>query len=267
MEDTSERQYPASILVVDDSRISGRKLVKAATALGHRADHATSGVEALDVLRKEPVDVVLLDIVMPDMDGYEVLKSMKADATLRDIPVVVVSSLDDEIGSVARAIELGAEDFLPKNFEPAILRARINASLVRKRFRDRELDYLRDIERLTRAAQVIEHGAFRPDEMDIDAVAARPDPLGRLAAVFRGLAEEIYDRERRADVRPRDCERRPAPGFGGGQHLRHRARARTARIGNLRAATWSCVLGKPSCRNSLHPLLSCAIRHPAPPHC
>ncbi|WP_413717048.1 response regulator [Silicimonas sp. MF1-12-2] len=200
MEDASERQSPASILVVDDSRVSGRKLVKAATALGHKAYHVSDGVKALEVLQRGPIDVVLLDIVMPDMDGYEVLKAMKADAALRDIPVIVVSSLDDEIGSVARAIELGAEDFLPKNFEPAILRARVNSSLVRKRFRDRELDYFRDIERLTQAAQVIENGAFRPDEMDVDTVAARPDPLGRLAAVFRGLAEEIYDRERRADL-------------------------------------------------------------------
>jgi len=137
---------------------------------------------------------------MPGMDGYAVLDAMKADANLRDIPVIVVSSLDDEVGSVARAIELGAEDFLPKAFEPAILRARINASLARKRFRDRELDYLRDIERLTRAAQIVEGGAFRPEDMDIGSVADRRDPLGRLAVVFRGLAEDIYDRERRHDL-------------------------------------------------------------------
>lgn len=200
MEGTSESPSAASILVVDDSLLSGRKLVKAATALGHEAARVSSGSEALEVLRNDPVDVVLLDIVMPEMDGYEVLKVMKADAKLRDIPVIIISSLDDEIGSIARAIEMGAEDFLPKNFEPAILRARVNASLVRKRFRDRELDYFRDIERLTRAAQVIESGSFRPDEMEIEAVAARADPLGRLAAVFHGLAEEVYDRERRFDL-------------------------------------------------------------------
>lgn len=195
--DTTQR---ASILVVDDSRVSGRKLAKAVGALGHHTEIAMGGTEALSILAREPADIVLLDIVMPDMDGYAVLGAMKADPALRDIPVIVVSSLDDEIDSVAQAIELGAEDFLPKDFEPAILRARINASLVRKRFRDRELAYFRDIDALTRAAQIVEGGAFRPAELDVGAVAARDDPLGRLATVFRSLAEEIYDRERRADL-------------------------------------------------------------------
>lgn len=190
----------ASVLIVDDSRFSGRKLAKAVTALGHRAELVTGGAEALAILRTTSFDIMLLDIVMPEMDGYQVLSAMKSDAALREIPVIVVSSLDDEIDNVARAIELGAEDFLPKDFELAILKARINASLARKRFRDRELAYFRDIDTLTRAAQVIERGAFRPSELDIAAVSARNDPLGRLAKVFRSLAEEIYDRERRADL-------------------------------------------------------------------
>jgi len=195
-----EPAAPASVLVVDDSRFSGRKLSKAVTVLGHRTELVTSGAEALRVLNDASFDVVLLDIVMPEMDGYAVLASMKAEASLRDIPVIVVSSLDDETESVARAIELGAEDFLPKDFEPTILRARINASLARKRFRDRELAYLHDIDTLTRAAEVIEGGAFRPAELDLDAVTSRSDALGGLAKVFRSLAEEIYDRERRSDL-------------------------------------------------------------------
>ncbi|NDW44142.1 response regulator [Ruegeria sp. PrR005] len=190
----------ASVLIVDDSRVSGRKLAKAVNSLGHHSKRVTGGAEALAVLHETPFDIMLLDIVMPEVDGYQVLNAMKSDAALRDIPVIVVSSLDEEIDSVVRAIELGAEDFLPKNFEPAILKARINASLARKRFRDRELAYFRDIDTLTRAAQVIEGGAFRPAELDIVDVAARNDPLGALAKVFRSLAEEIYDRERRADL-------------------------------------------------------------------
>ncbi|WP_247651398.1 response regulator [Roseovarius autotrophicus] len=195
-----ETTAPASVLIVDDSRVSGRKLAKAVTALGHRTELVSGGTEALGILGEMPFDIVLLDIVMPEMDGYAVLIAMKADVALREIPVIVVSSLDDEIESVARSIELGAEDFLPKNFEPAILRARMNASLARKRFRDRELDYLRDIDTLTEAAQVIEGGAFHPTELNLASVAARDDPLGRLAKIFRSLAEEIYDRERRADL-------------------------------------------------------------------
>lgn len=197
--DETERS-PASILVVDDSRVSARKLSKSVEALGHRAVIAESGRQAMQMLNAERFDIVLLDIVMPEMDGYAVLGEMKADDALQEVPVIVVSSLDDEIGSVARAIEMGAEDFLPKSFEPAILRARINTSLIRKRLRDRELAYFRDMDRLTKAARVIERGAFHPSELDVDAVAARNDPLGRLAVVFRSLAEDIYAREKRFDI-------------------------------------------------------------------
>ncbi|TNE46676.1 MAG: response regulator [Sphingomonadales bacterium] len=189
----------ASILVVDDSRVSAMKLAKAMQSLGLRPETAANGAEALRRLREQSFDLVLLDIVMPEMDGYAVLKALKSDKALRDIPVIVISSLDDEIGSVARAIKLGAVDFLPKDFELEILKARLDSSLANKRFRDRELAYFRDVERLTQAAQVIETGAFRPSELDIDELAARHDPLGRLALVFRGLAQEIYEREKRHD--------------------------------------------------------------------
>lgn len=188
------------VLIVDDSRVSGRKLSMAVKALGHTAEIANNGRQAMQMLSVKRFDVVLLDIVMPEMDGYAVLGEMKRDEALRDTPVVVVSSLEDETGSVARAIELGAEDFLPKDYEPTILKARINASLVRKRLRDRELAYFRDMERLTEAAQIIERGAFHPSELDVDRVVARDDPLGRLAMVFRSLAEDIYDREKRFDL-------------------------------------------------------------------
>ncbi len=189
----------ATILVVDDSRVSATKLAKAMQTLGHRTETASNGVEALRRLREQNFEVILLDIVMPEMDGYAVLEALKGDESLRDIPVIVISSLDDEPGSVARAIELGAVDFLPKDFELAILKARLDSSLARKRFRDRELEYFRNVEQLTRAAQIIEAGAFRPAELDIEEVARREDPLGRLAVVFGGLAREIYERERRFD--------------------------------------------------------------------
>jgi CheY-like chemotaxis protein len=189
----------ATILVVDDSRISATKLAMAMRALGHETETAADGAEALRRLHEKSFDLVLLDIVMPEMDGYAVLEKLKGDEALRDIPVIVVSALEDEIDSVVRAIELGAVDFLPKDFNPAILKARLDASLARKWFRDRELQYFRDVEQLTQAAQVIEAGAFRPADLEIDGVAARRDPLGRLAIVFRGLAQEIYERERRFD--------------------------------------------------------------------
>ncbi|HSG04365.1 MAG TPA: response regulator [Marinobacterium sp.] len=190
---------PGRILVVDDNRLSGRKLAKASQALGHEVEVVTNGEDAIEQLRLSTFDIVLLDIVMPIMDGFAVLETMKADSVLRDIPVIVVSALEDQVGNVARAIELGAEDFLPKDFELTILRARINASLARKRFRERELEYFRDIDTLTNSAQIIERGEFNPSELGTEKVALRDDPLGRLATVFHGLAEEIYQRERRMD--------------------------------------------------------------------
>jgi DNA-binding response OmpR family regulator/drug/metabolite transporter (DMT)-like permease len=190
---------PAAILVVDDNSTSRTKLRMAVRAQGHNADAAEDGARALEALRETRYDAVLLDIVMPEVDGFDVLRAMQAEEGLRDIPVIVISSLGAETGSVVKAIELGAVDFLPKDFEPAILKARLDASLARKRFRDKELEYFRDVDKLTEAAQVIEAGAFRPAELGIAGVAERQDPIGRLAVVFHGLAQEIYDRERRLD--------------------------------------------------------------------
>lgn len=194
---------PGKILVVDDNRLSGRKLAKASKALGHEAEVVNNGRDAINRLQITNFDVVLLDIVMPVMDGFAVLEEMKTDEKLRDIPVIVVSALEDEVGNVARAIELGAEDFLPKDFELAILQARINASLMRKRFREKELADFRDIKKLTHSAQIIESGEFNPRELGIESVAVRDDPIGRLATVFHGLAVEIFERERRFDQRVR----------------------------------------------------------------
>src|SRR5262249_499566 len=135
------------ILVVDDTRTSRLKLAGAATALGHQCHSVASGAEALGYMRGHSVDAVLLDIVMPEMDGFEVLKAMKGDPALKDIPVIVISSLDDTESAV-KAIELGAEDFLPKNFDAVIFRARINTLLQKKYVRDAEVDYLKQVQKL-----------------------------------------------------------------------------------------------------------------------
>jgi adenylate cyclase len=88
---------------------------------------------------------VLLDIIMPELDGYQVLEQMKADGRLRHIPVIVISA-EQELDSVVKGIELGAQDYLPKTFDPVLLKARINASLEKKRWRDKEQAYLAEIE-------------------------------------------------------------------------------------------------------------------------
>jgi adenylate cyclase len=140
---------PAAILVVDDTPFNRRLLVRLLEDIGHRATEAEDGRQALERLRTtdaEPIDLVLLDIVMPEMDGHATLAAMKADDALRDVPVIVISGVD-ELDSVVRCIQMGAADYLPKTVDPEILRARIEASLVQKRMRDNERELLATIER------------------------------------------------------------------------------------------------------------------------
>lgn len=128
------------ILVVDDTAFNRQLLVRLLKGIGHEPVEAADGRAALAILRDPavtPVDVVLLDIVMPEMDGYETLAALKADPALSELPVIVISGVD-ELASVVRCIEMGAADYLPKTVDPAILRARIAASLGQKRLRDLE---------------------------------------------------------------------------------------------------------------------------------
>ncbi len=132
------------ILVVDDSPTNRELLARRLAREGHETALAENGREALEWLIGEAFDLVLLDLMMPELNGFEVLRRMKADARLRHVPVIMISALD-ELDSVVRCIELGAEDYLPKPFNPVVLRARINASLERKRLRDREQAYVKQL--------------------------------------------------------------------------------------------------------------------------
>ncbi|QOZ25130.1 PP2C family protein-serine/threonine phosphatase [Bradyrhizobium sp. CCBAU 51753] len=126
----------AALLVVDDNEDNRYTLTRRLDREGYKnLTIATNGREALEKLKAQPFDLVLLDIMMPDMNGYEVLEQVKATPALRDIPIIMISSLD-EIESVIRCIELGAEDYLNKPFNPTLLRARVGASLEKKRLRD-----------------------------------------------------------------------------------------------------------------------------------
>lgn len=129
------------ILVVDDNRINRIKLRSSLEQEGHTVGMAEDGRQALDMVRSEAFDLVLLDIIMPEMDGYEVLAAIKGDPLLRDIPVIVISALD-EMDSVVRCIEMGAEDYLPKPFNPVLLKARLDTCLEKKKLRDLERAYL-----------------------------------------------------------------------------------------------------------------------------
>jgi sigma-B regulation protein RsbU (phosphoserine phosphatase) len=122
---------PGRILLVDDDPLNLDLLAQRLTPQGHIVSCAADGQDALAQLRHQPFDLVLLDVIMPRLDGYATLAALKADEELRSIPVIMISALD-ELSSVVRCIEAGAEDYLPKPFNPTLLRARVGASLEKK---------------------------------------------------------------------------------------------------------------------------------------
>jgi CheY-like chemotaxis protein len=148
---------PARILVVDDNEDNRYTLTRRLGREGYQSVAvATNGREALDLIASRPFDLILLDVMMPEMNGYEVLERLKADEALRHVPVIMISAIT-ELDSVVRCIELGAEDYLQKPFNSVLLRARIGASLERKRLHDREAAHLAEIERQRRRADELLH--------------------------------------------------------------------------------------------------------------
>ncbi|HEX6654006.1 MAG TPA: response regulator [Thermoleophilaceae bacterium] len=188
-------------LVVDDNRVNRMLLARALSELDVEPLEAENGLRALELLAESPVDVVLLDLLMPELDGYATLERLRADESLRHIPVIVITAVD-ELDSVVRCIELGATDYLPKPFEPAILRARLSASLARKRLRDLELEYLEQVGHVIAAASAVEAGEF--DAVSLEGVAAREDALGGLARTFARMADEVRAREARLQAEVRE---------------------------------------------------------------
>jgi len=212
---------PSRVLVVDDNAANRDLLSRRLTRDGHLITTAENGAAALALAGSGKFDLVLLDLMMPGLSGFEVLCRLKADERTGDIPVVMISALD-EIDSTVRCIEAGAEDYLPKPFNPVLLRARINACLEKKRLRDRERAIAEElraekersealllnilprtiIERLRQGETII---ADRVDDatilfadlVDFTALAARFPPeqtvelLGTLFAEFDGLATRL----------------------------------------------------------------------------
>ncbi len=181
-----------TILVVDDDEANRDVLGRRLQRLGYGVVEARDGIEALELLAADGIDLVLLDVMMPRLDGYGVLERRRQDPALREIPVIMISALD-QMESIVRGIELGAEDYLPKPFDPILLRARISASLEKKRRRTAELSYLRDVRVISDAAARFDVSGFEPGALD--AVAQRPDELGRLAQVLSKVASEVRLRE------------------------------------------------------------------------
>jgi phosphoserine phosphatase RsbU/P len=183
-------EVPA-ILVVDDDEDNRYTLTSRLRRDGyHKVVVATSGPEALDRLAKEFIDLVLLDIMMPEMDGYQVLERMKSDRTLRDIPVIMISALD-QFESVIRCIERGAEDYLSKPFNPVLLRARVRASLEKKRLRDEALHHLHRLEAELAAARDLQLGMV-PTTFPSPSINRPFELFGRLEPA-REVGGDLYE--------------------------------------------------------------------------
>ncbi len=187
-----EGELRGRILVVEDNELSRDAVARMLERLGHTVLRAENGRRALEIAESDNVDLMLLDIVMPEMSGYDVLERCRERAELREIPIIMISALD-ELSSVVRCIEMGAEDYLPKPFDPVLLRARIGACLEKKRLRDQEVEYLRQVAAVTDAAAAVEDRSFTSESLAL--VASRPDALGQLARVFDRMAREVIARE------------------------------------------------------------------------
>ena len=135
------RALTGKLLVVDDHEMNRDMLSRRLERQGHTVLLAENGRQAIELLRRERVDVILLDILMPELDGVETLGRIKLDDGMRDTPVIMLSALD-ELDAVVRCIEMGADDYLQKPFNPVLLSARINACLEKRRLRDQEREYL-----------------------------------------------------------------------------------------------------------------------------
>ncbi|HLO18101.1 MAG TPA: SpoIIE family protein phosphatase [Anaerolineales bacterium] len=154
---------PNHLLVVDDNQVNRMLLIHNLEQQGHCVMAAANGCEALELLQTRQIDLVLLDIEMPEMNGYQVLSTMKRDTQMRHIPVLMVTAVD-EMESAIHCIEMGAEDYLPKPFNPVLLRARISASLDKKHLRDKEQLYLKSLERELEIGREIQAG-FLPKRL------------------------------------------------------------------------------------------------------
>ena len=180
-----------ALLVVDDNEDNRYTLIQRLKRQGYtNVMSAVNGREALELLRARPFDLVLLDVTMPEMNGYEVLEHLKADARLRHLPVIMISAVD-QVESVVRCIELGAEDYLPKPFNPTLLMARVGASLEKKRLRDQLDAHVARIEAELESARRIQLSMV-PSTFP---AATAETPVGIFASLYpaREVGGDLYD--------------------------------------------------------------------------
>ena len=179
------------VLLVEDNRVNRLLLQRQVAQLGHLVEAVENGRQALELLRRQPFDLLLLDIEMPELDGFGLLELLLADPELRGLPVIVTSALDG-IAHVVRCIELGAEDYLAKPVNPVLLRARIGASLEKKRLRDEQRAWVRRFA-TPQVARELEQSGFALGGRHVQAAVLFCDLRGFTELVERCPPEETLE--------------------------------------------------------------------------
>ncbi len=182
---------PANLLVVDDNKMNRLLIARHLEHQGHRVVHAENGKQALTLLHAQPFDLVMLDLEMPEMDGFQVLEQLTTDTELRNIPVIIISSVE-ALESIVKSIELGAEDYLHKPINPTLLRARISSSLEKKRLRDRQRELIRKFATDQVADELLNTG-FSLGGKVVDATALFCDIRSFTSIAEAQTAEETID--------------------------------------------------------------------------
>ena len=190
---SARNQLRGRILVVDDDELNRDLLATRLSRQGHIVTVAVDGEDALACAKRQALDLILLDVMMPRLDGYETLLALKEDEALQALPVIMISALD-ELSSVVRCIEAGAEDYLPKPFNPTLLRARVGACLKEKARHDQEVALYQD---LLKSQQCLQRELLKADQRlkaVEPAVRANPD-LEPLFEVFEAMTGAVQQRE------------------------------------------------------------------------
>src|SRR5688572_23529748 len=178
---------PAWVLVVDDDQHDCMAAFRLLEREGHHATVADNPSAALRLLAAEPYDLVLLDLAPPAPDRYALLAAIKDDERLRHVPVIATGPAS-EAGAVARCLELGAEDYLPKPFEPTLVQAKVGASLTRKRLQEELAEYVDAVSHIAEVASALTSEDF--DTAPLTRLARRPGPVGQLARTVLWMATD-----------------------------------------------------------------------------